>query len=56
MIFLVACYKVAMTYKDYFFVACLSACLSSTKLVKTSSQKLLAQFHPNFTGMMSNQV
>ena len=46
--FYVACYRVAMTYRDHFSLVCLSV----SKLVWTTSQKLLVQFHPNFTGLL----
>ena len=47
-IFCDTCYKVAATYRDHF-----SMCLSViTKLVWTTSLKLLVRFYPNFIGMI----
>jgi hypothetical protein len=33
----------------------LSVCPSVTKLIRTTPHKLLVQFHPNFTGMISTK-
>lgn len=44
--FCVACYKGAATYRNHISIVCLSV----TKLVRTTPQKL---FYPNLTGKIS---
>ena len=53
LLFFAICYKVVATYRVHFSVICLSIRLSVINLVRTTSQKLLLCFQPNFTGMFS---